>query len=210
MSRASRATDAQQKAQRRAELLRVARSLFRSQGYAALTMAQVADAAGVAKGTVYLSFPTKEALFLVLLEESYVRWFDLAEARLQSVSKADLAKALAQTVLEAEDFLGLMVLGPTVLEHNIDADQALAYKRVILARSARLSALLEVGGFVKAGQGFTLLLILHALVMGLQHHAAPPKVIADLLEHPELAPFRVDVAAALEGALTLVLRGLEA
>ncbi len=210
MTRASRATHSHQKADRREALLAAARSLFRSHGYAVLTMAQVAEAAGVAKGTVYLSFPTKEALFLALLEESYLRWFDLAETYLRDARKADLAKALTRATFEADDFLGLMALGPTVFEHNIDAAQALAYKRTMLARCTRLSALLEERSFVKAGQGFTLLLYLHALAMGLQPHAAPPKVIADLLQHPEWAPFRVDVAAALEGALTLMLRGLDA
>src|SRR5918996_2480791 len=52
--------------QRRAEILQAALELFSSKGFHDTTMEEVATAAGVAKGTVYLYFQSKEHLLLAL------------------------------------------------------------------------------------------------------------------------------------------------
>jgi AcrR family transcriptional regulator len=52
--------------QRRAEILEAALSLFSSKGFHETTMEEVAHAAGVAKGTIYLYFPSKEHVLLAL------------------------------------------------------------------------------------------------------------------------------------------------
>jgi AcrR family transcriptional regulator len=52
---------------RRDALLQAAHDLFSRHGFADTRMDDVAAAAGVSKGTVYLYFPTKEALFEALL-----------------------------------------------------------------------------------------------------------------------------------------------
>lgn len=58
-----RATD-----QRRGEVLRAAYELFALRGFAATRLEDIAERAGVAKGTVVLHFPTKEALFAAVVE----------------------------------------------------------------------------------------------------------------------------------------------
>lgn len=52
--------------QRRAEILEAALGLFSSKGFHDTTMDEVANAAGVAKGTIYLYFQSKEHLLLAL------------------------------------------------------------------------------------------------------------------------------------------------
>jgi AcrR family transcriptional regulator len=52
--------------QRRAEILEATLSLFSSKGFHETTMEEVAHAAGVAKGTIYLYFQSKEHLLLAL------------------------------------------------------------------------------------------------------------------------------------------------
>lgn len=54
---------ARRSAERRAAIVDAALDLFSSRGFAATRMEDVAAAAGVAKGTVYLNFADKEALF---------------------------------------------------------------------------------------------------------------------------------------------------
>ena len=51
-----------------AEILRAAGRLFAQQGYTATNIEEIAEAAGIAKGTVYLYFPSKEAVFAGVLE----------------------------------------------------------------------------------------------------------------------------------------------
>jgi AcrR family transcriptional regulator len=57
------------RAARRDQILAAAAGCFARAGYHATTMAGIAGAAGVSKGTPYLYFPGKEALFVALYEE---------------------------------------------------------------------------------------------------------------------------------------------
>lgn len=59
--------------ERRRTILKAARVLFWKHGYAATTMPQIAKAAELAHGTVYLYFKSKDALYTELLLEGYDR-----------------------------------------------------------------------------------------------------------------------------------------
>jgi AcrR family transcriptional regulator len=57
--------------QRRCSILRAARAVFARQGYADTVVEDIATEAGIAKGTLYLYFPSKEEIYLAaLLEEA--------------------------------------------------------------------------------------------------------------------------------------------
>jgi TetR/AcrR family transcriptional repressor of uid operon len=57
------------RATRRTQILAAALTCFARSGYHNTTMADVATEAGVSKGTPYLYFPSKEALYVTLYEE---------------------------------------------------------------------------------------------------------------------------------------------
>jgi len=61
-------TRAESKEQTRQRLLAQAQRLFRERGYAATSLEQIADAAGVTKGAIYGHFASKEDLMLSALE----------------------------------------------------------------------------------------------------------------------------------------------
>ena len=52
---------------RRAEILEAARRVFGQRGYAAASVDEIARAASVAKGTVYLYYPSKQAIYWAAL-----------------------------------------------------------------------------------------------------------------------------------------------
>jgi AcrR family transcriptional regulator len=57
--------------QRRCSILQAARAVFARQGYADTVVEEIATQAGIAKGTLYLYFPSKEQIYLAaLLEEA--------------------------------------------------------------------------------------------------------------------------------------------
>src|SRR5260370_27876260 len=57
--------------QRRGSILQAARAVFARQGYANTVVDDIASEAGIAKGTLYLYFPSKEQIYLAaLLEEA--------------------------------------------------------------------------------------------------------------------------------------------
>ena len=57
----------------RGRILREARALFTAQGYAAVSMQQIADAAAVNKATLYHHFRDKEDLFVAVMAEEFAR-----------------------------------------------------------------------------------------------------------------------------------------
>jgi AcrR family transcriptional regulator len=67
------------------ELLDAALAVFADRGYRATTLDQVAEAAGVTKGTIYHYFSTKEELLLRAIEH----YQDRAFARLDAVRRGD-------------------------------------------------------------------------------------------------------------------------
>jgi AcrR family transcriptional regulator len=70
---------ARRKQARPAELLAAALELFVERGYAATRLEDVANRAGVSKGTVYLYFPGKEELFKAVVREGLVPLLERGE-----------------------------------------------------------------------------------------------------------------------------------
>ena len=93
--------------ERRREILEAATALFRDRGFDATTVQAIAAKAGVAAGTVYLYFPSKEAI-LVALQEDF-------EAGL-----LDRFAELAESVLAEEERTGEVVGYREVIERLID------------------------------------------------------------------------------------------
>ncbi|WP_263771894.1 TetR/AcrR family transcriptional regulator [Propionivibrio soli] len=90
---------------RPAELITAALALFHANGFAATRIEQIAQAAGVTKGTVYLYFPSKEALFKAAIRETIIPNLDRIEetAKSEPTARAQLRKAIT---LWAEAMLG--------------------------------------------------------------------------------------------------------
>ncbi|MEM1029942.1 MAG: TetR/AcrR family transcriptional regulator [Myxococcota bacterium] len=61
------------KAQRRDELLDAARRVFAEKGFHEAKVEDIAQAAGVAKGTLYLYFPDKRSVFSELIDHLFLR-----------------------------------------------------------------------------------------------------------------------------------------
>lgn len=73
----ARAYDAEARRRRAERILDVAADLLQRWGYKRLTMDDVANAAGVGKGTIYLHWKTREALFQAVLSREVVALMDV-------------------------------------------------------------------------------------------------------------------------------------
>jgi AcrR family transcriptional regulator len=93
--------------QRRREILEAAAELFAQLGYDVATVKAIATRAGVAAGTVYLYFPSKDAMLHALKE-------DFEAGLLERVA------AIATAVLAEEDATGEIVGYQEVVERLID------------------------------------------------------------------------------------------
>lgn len=168
-------------------------------------MDDIAKAAGLAKGTVYLYFGTKEALFLELVAEAMAGW--LAEVGRQ-VGPKRTARAIAATLAERPALIRLLALLHPVLERNTDASSLRVFKHRLLELTREAAALLEKNLHLKPGAGTRVVLWMHALVVGLGQMASPSPTLAKLLAEDEaLSVFRLDFRAELESALTALFTG---
>ncbi len=90
---------------RPAEIIAAALACFAERGYAATKLEDVAAAAGISKGTIYLYFPTKEELFRAVVRQAVLPNLEAAEAQFagHAGSCADLLRTLAQRFLQLLD-----------------------------------------------------------------------------------------------------------
>lgn len=97
--------------QYRKELLMKSFDLFAQKGYSSITMRQLAQEVGVSTGTLYHYFPSKEALFLQLVEELTQQDIlnFLAEAG-NPPTLAERIETLFNFIAKNEDYFGKQTL----------------------------------------------------------------------------------------------------
>jgi AcrR family transcriptional regulator len=83
------------KARRREELLEAARKVFAERGYHEAKVGEIAAAANVAKGTVYLYFPDKRSIFVELIDDLFGR---LSAAILRVDPAADVTDQIKHNI----------------------------------------------------------------------------------------------------------------
>ncbi|BAY11192.1 TetR/AcrR family transcriptional regulator [Calothrix sp. NIES-2098] len=82
-------------AQTRTRILQAAQKLFASQGFDGTTTRDLAQAAGVAEGTLFRHFPNKKA---ILIEVATSGWVDILTDLLTELSEMGSYKAVAQVM----------------------------------------------------------------------------------------------------------------
>jgi AcrR family transcriptional regulator len=209
-----RAMRDEQKQERRQAILDIAWELFQTMAYNEIAITSVAEQAGLAKGTIYLYFKTKEELFLSVQHQQFEAWFADLDRRLGAAQGSGDIPAVAGLICAAlEDRPGmtrLMAILHTVLEQNIDFDTALGFKQMLHTHIQRSGALLEgCLPWLDAGEGAQLLMQAHALVIGLQHVADPAPVVRQVLAAADMAIFEVDFAPAFARVLRELIYGFE-
>lgn len=208
-----RAYRPEQKEIRRQAILAAAQQLFLETGYPQLRMTDLADRLGLAKGTLYLYFPTKEALFLAVLRGELAAWFDQAAACLERIrpgtDPAQVAAALVRNLLDRPLLPPLQALLHGVLERNLPEAEALGFARALQEGVLRVGTRLErVLPGLAPGQGAQYLTRFHGLVIAGHLLSARPEAVRAVLRDPDMALFDVRFDAFLGGAAADLLRGM--
>ena len=196
---------------RRAQLIAAAAQLFADADFDAVTIARVAEQAGVAKGTAYLYFATKETLFLDLVRQGLAQWLvDLAQRLGRTRSAQAVPLVIAKSLAERRDLRRLLVLLHSVIEPHIDEATARSFKvflRDLLGEVSHLIAQ-KIPGLTLPGAA-TLVLQTHALVISLTQLAEPPPIIAKVMgEDPSLQPMQIEFEPFLAQTLLTLVRRL--
>jgi len=166
-----RAIQAEDKQERRDGILDAAeRMLVRCPDRVA-NVAEVADEAGLAKGTVYLYFPSKEELLLALHERNVDAFFRDVIALVEDDTANVFEGMLTLTkrhIVEPPLFLPLASRCLALMAHSISADEVEAFRQRMSERLMRAGTALERHfPMLGAGAGVRLLQYSFALIVGL-------------------------------------------
>ena len=135
------------------------------------SVAEVADDAGLAKGTVYLYFPSKEELLLAVHERRIDGFFRDVIALVEGPAPVSIDAMLALSHRHLVDpplFLPLASRCFGLMAHSVPGETALAFKQRMAARLERAGAGLERHfPTLPRGGGVALLRRSYALILGL-------------------------------------------
>ena len=215
---APHARASEDKAARRGAILAAATVLFAAGEGDLPTAAQIASAAGLAKGTVYLYFRTKEEIFAALLLEGWGAVMQEGQHLFQQTRGNRAAKVsafLSKLVNQLEthpELLRLDALGYGVLERNMLHDALTAHKADYLRRLEVTGSVIDDALRLHAGRGVQLLMRTYALTRGLwqsyQHAAETLLAGVDVSQSLNANPFGKELHEALteywRGALARV------
>jgi AcrR family transcriptional regulator len=211
-----RARSDEQKGQRRKDFLTVALGLLREKPFHQITMADVAEKAGTAKGTVFLYFETKEELFLSVASQEFEQLLDSMESSLSNLGAAqegadeeELLEILRNLLKSRATLVHLLSILHVVLEQNISYNQALAFKKMLRERMGRIGRLVETHlPYLQPGQGMTFLMWMYALLIGFKHMTEPAPVMQRVfVNEPELRQPRITFDEYFFDALRTILDG---
>ncbi len=206
----TRACSNSAKEERRSAILKAAAHLFSVREYREVSIDDVARGAGLAKGTVYLYFKTKETLFLELCADAFRGWFNALEIGFSegNTEPTALASVIASTLRDRPFLRRLVALLHSVFEENVEDVNLGNFKLQMHEMLLRPAARIEEALGLKSGRGLRVMLWTHALMVGLAQMTSREESSLRLLQkYPELEVLHLDFSKDFEMALAAMLAG---
>ena len=186
--------------ERRAQILRAARSVFIEEGFRVARVSDVAKRAGLSKGAVYFYFPSKKELFLALVHEEHENthsFIDAAEQdpRPAAIKLIDLGQKYLQYFagLKTPPKFFLMMTEQAVRDETIREEVQAVHQRFLDAVT-RIIAEGVADGTFRPLDPSVVAMMLKAMIDGLAGESA--------------IGVRPDPEALSRDGLELILRGL--
>ena len=204
-----RARSEEQKTLRRNAVLKVAELYFLEVGYEAFSMSHLAKKAGVAKGTLYLYFETREEIFLTLYEQSLIRWSQIFINDLPvSMTSKSYAQKLYSTAMADGTFLPLLIRLEHIIEHNVAIPRLISSKQIFIHQIDAIAEVTSIALTLNKPQAIAVVKTMGVLLIGAtQGDQGPsldneelPKDVRDLIESFSSEPlFTKNAARIIEG-----------
>lgn len=212
-----RARDEEQKLARKQSLMESGWALFIKNEDQLPSVAQIVKRAGLAKGTFYLYFKTKEELFIELLSDAVIRLFDNLKSELShtDIDLDLLIDLFVKYVCEDQILIKLGAIFAGVLEQNTEQDVILRFKmqmvKLLLETGEMISLRVKEKNAkeicyreISADQGAKLLIRSYAVFLGVAQMQPSSIIATEILEMPAFAPIRLE----LEGDTKAILKAL--
>ena len=177
-----RARSLEQKALRRRAVLQAAETYLLEVGYEAFSMSKLAKKIGLAKGTLYLYFQTREELFLTLYDQSLIRW---SQVFIDELSDSMTSKAYSQKLLSTASadgtFLPLIIRLEHMIEHNVAIPRLISSKQVFILQVEALAKVTAISLRLSEAQAIEVVKTMGVLLIGATQGDQGPS-----LDHEEL------------------------
>ena len=212
MPPAQRALAVEDKEERKQELLDAVEKLYLKHPDRMPNVSEVADQAGLAKGTVYLYFPTKEDMLLELHQRHVTHYFTQLMKLLSVAGPLTFDDVFAVTrdhLIRTPGYLALSSHCFAQMERETPFESAVAFKAGVARTLQHAGAALE-RHFPALGEGGGVRILLHSygLICGLWQLLHPNERFEKALSRPELAILKRDYEKEIETALRALWTGL--
>jgi TetR/AcrR family transcriptional regulator len=202
--RQRRAIAPEAKSEKRAAIVNAVQELARRDFSASYSVELLARKAGLAKGTVYLYFRTREEMLLAVHEKQAHELFDVVGRALAApgASAGKVVRAGLRYLKAHPEFYPLAANCRSMLDKNVGTEAAFAFKVGIGRRLEPLGARIEqLYPGLKRGEGAVLLMNNYAMIVGLWQLADPPLSLRPVMHRPEMQLFKLDFERQLTAAL---------
>jgi len=198
-----RARAPEHKSERRAAILAAAEALIRRDPEGGFAVGDIARRAGLAKGTVYLYFGSREEILLAVHDAQLGELFAGLEAVLEQpgADAARVARAVLAFLKRRGQFLRLATNCHGALEGSLAPEASRAHRDAVAVRLTTIGQRIEaLHPGMRAGEGLRLLMNCYSLMLGLWQLAASPLRVEAGARTP--AALRIDFDTQLSAALT--------
>lgn len=203
----------EERANRRTALLDAGRRLYREKGTLP-TVSDIAKAAGMAKGAVYLWFRSKEEIFVALLEDGFLKLIACLLPVIESLdprpasAAGGFAAKYVRLLDEVPDVVPLSSVPNSIFRDHLPIESLSRLNRNLGAGLSQAGDLLERRiGRLLPGQGTDLLLRTWTMTVGLWLMLNKPDDLWSILDAPALSIFHREFRTELETAVTQLWRG---
>jgi len=186
-----------QRVERKARILKVARSTFSKLPYVEVTLDSIGQRAKVDRGVASMYFRSKEELFLRVLREELGDWYSALEEEIDRaddpLSRLDLAELLATSLAGRPELTRFLSLEAVVFEQNLDAMEVFHLQRWRRDRMAAVGVILarKVDG-LEEWDAMRLLYRVQILTAALRPVADPKGAASYEVGDPDFAVFAID------------------
>lgn len=205
----TRAVAPEDKSERRAAIVRAAGALLRRDPSATFAVGEIARRAGLAKGTVYLYFASREEMLLAVHDAQLGELFATLDRVLgrPRAGAAGISRAVLGFLQQRPEFFRLATSCHGALEASITSRVARDHREAVAAHLQSIGLRIEsLHPGMRPGEGAALLKNCYALMLGLWQLAASPLRVpgpqAAGAADAGPAALHIDFESQLQAALT--------
>lgn len=198
-----RALSADQKNLKQSEIIHSALKLLQVGKFPLPSVNEVAEEAGIAKGTIYLYFKSKEEIYLSAMALHMANY--MADMLGRFEAHKPCVKVITKGFLELAEqqpkIIYLAHIAPLVLENNISDEFIVGFKKGLLEMTLHTAtAIHKVYGIPKnaAKEKF---LLGYNIFIGMHQHSFPPAHIQSVLEKNDLLALQYNFSKRLSEIL---------